>query len=288
MPNRYIRASAIESEPVNALTWQGEVFYRRLLNRADDFGRYTANTNLLRASLFPLQLDRVSVKDTKRLLDECAKVGLVFLYESQGKPLLVMNKWEKGRALNSEYAAPPPEVMERMKTYVYRCLHMSPTPTPTPTPVPDPVTDHNGLSPLGMKISGWFKRRASTQWSPKELKALKQAETLNTTPEDIELLEKFYLSNAPYRRHDIVTLLNNWNTEIDRARGWKEGRNGSKTFNGTDRPNPRNVGTIKGTTDYGEAGRRKLERQRQEREAGAVAGQVAPDAPAPPPTGGAG
>ena len=59
MPNRYIREAAIESEGVNALSWQGEVFFRRLLNRVDDFGRFTASLALLRANIFPLQLDKV-------------------------------------------------------------------------------------------------------------------------------------------------------------------------------------------------------------------------------------
>lgn len=124
MPNRYVRASAIDSEPVNSLSWQGEVFYRRLINRADDFGRFTANTSLLRASLFPLQLDRVSVLDIERLLSECEGAGLCFRYRVQGKEFLVMNKWEAGRAKYSEYPQPPPDVVTRMKGLVYTRKHM--------------------------------------------------------------------------------------------------------------------------------------------------------------------
>lgn len=81
------------------------------------------------------------------------------------------------------------------------------------------------LSPLAQKVGGWFNRRASTHWSPKELKLMKQVESFKTSPEDISLLESFYTSDAPFKRQDIATLLNNWNGEIDRARGWKSGRN---------------------------------------------------------------
>lgn len=144
MPNRYIRAAAIESEMVNSLSWQGEVFYRRLLNRVDDFGRFTANLDLLRASIFPLQITKVSVSDTARLLKECEDAGLVFGYEVNGKRCLVMNKWEKGRALHSEYPEPPPDVIKRMQTYVFKCKHMSPTPTPTPITDSDPVSGTRG------------------------------------------------------------------------------------------------------------------------------------------------
>jgi hypothetical protein len=136
MPNRYVRASAIESESINALSWRAEVFYRRLLNRADDFGRYTASPQLLRASLFPLQLDRISDADIADLLAECESVGLIFRYDAKGKPLLVINKWEQGRAKTSEYSPPPESINKRMQTYVYICKRMHPTPTPTPTPPP--------------------------------------------------------------------------------------------------------------------------------------------------------
>lgn len=134
MPNRYIRESAIESERVNALSWQGEVFYRRLLNRADDFGRYTANPALLRASLFPLQLDKVSDRDVNRLLEEAEGCGLLATYGVGGKRYLVIARWEKGRAKESKYPPPPPDVCERLQTYVYR-------PRQTHADAPDSDTD---------------------------------------------------------------------------------------------------------------------------------------------------
>ena len=52
----------------------------------------------------------------------------------------------------------------------------------------------------------------------KETKALKAVIALRTPPEDIDALETRYKSGNPYLRRDILTLLNNWNTEIDRAK----------------------------------------------------------------------
>jgi hypothetical protein len=134
MPNRYIRESAIESEPVNALSCQGEVFYRRLLNRADDFGRFTANLALLRASLFPLQLDKVSEKDVARLLKEAEDCGLLATYGVDGKRFVTIAKWEKGRAQESKYPPPPEDICKRLQTYVYGRKHPS-------ADVPDSDTD---------------------------------------------------------------------------------------------------------------------------------------------------
>lgn len=170
MPNRYIRASAIESESINALNWRAEVFYRRLLNRADDFGRYTASPQLLRASLFPLQLDRITDADIVDLLTECESVGLIFRYDASGKPLLVINKWEQGRAKASEYAPPPKDICERMFTYVYtsKGMHPTPTPTPTPTQIPIPTLGSSGL-PAAPSPEPTAKKRAKAKDVPDDV-----------------------------------------------------------------------------------------------------------------------
>jgi hypothetical protein len=69
-----------------------------------------------------------------------------------------------------------------------------------------------------LRIGSWFGRRPTTNWSTKELRALKDVLALDTAPEDIDALEVRYNSGNPYLRKDPVTLLNNWNTEIDRAK----------------------------------------------------------------------
>lgn len=83
-----------------------------------------------------------------------------------------------------------------------------------------PQTPRGGeeLVALKYRIGSWFSRRASTIWSDKETKALKAVIALRTPPEDIDALEARYKSGNPYLRRDIITLLNNWNTEIDRAK----------------------------------------------------------------------
>ncbi len=168
MPNRYVRESAIESESVNSLSWQAEVFWRRLLNRADDFGRFTANAALLRASIFPLQLDCVSEADVQRMLAECEAAGLLFVYSSSCKQFIILNKWEKGRAKESKYPPPDEDTIKRMQTYVYRCSHMSPTPTPTPTPIPTPITDSDKRQapPAGdacLPLAGFYQNLATSE-----------------------------------------------------------------------------------------------------------------------------
>lgn len=139
MPNRYVREDAIESEAVNRLGWLAEVFWRRLINRVDDFGRLTANRELLRASIFPLHLNKVSGADVGKLLLECEHAGLLSTWKGEdGKDYLAMHKWEKGRAKESKYPAPPASVAERLRTYVYKCAH---PPAHVPDSDSDPDTD---------------------------------------------------------------------------------------------------------------------------------------------------
>lgn len=86
--------------------------------------------------------------------------------------------------------------------------------------------EQTGLSALGARVSKWFGRKPSTRWSEKELRALKAVEALKTPDEEIEFLEKYYLSDAEFKRRDIITLLNNWNGEIDRSKN----ENPKRTF----------------------------------------------------------
>ena len=82
------------------------------------------------------------------------------------------------------------------------------------------LTDARSIELEAMKsrIGSWFRRREATPWSDKEIKALKAVMKLNTQPEDIDALEAYYRSGAKYLRRDITTLLNNWCSEIDRAK----------------------------------------------------------------------
>jgi len=214
MPNRYIRESAIESEAINSLSWEAEVFLRRLFNRVDDFGRHSASTQLLRATLFPLQLNRVSEKKTEAILLELEAVGLLATYQVDGKKYLQLAKWEQGRAKTSRHPSPSSEVCKRLQTYVYNGDQV---PTNAPDSDSDSDTDPDSDS-LRSRINKWFSRRENTEWTEKELKDLKLVVNLKTPESDLQLLDARYESKNKYRRKDILTLLNNWNTEIDRCK----------------------------------------------------------------------
>lgn len=107
MPDRVVRQDILTSDPVNSLSWAGEVFYRRLMSLADDFGRYEARLSLLRASLYPLKLDRVSEPDIVKWMRECVEAGLIRVYTINDKEYVEILKFgQRLRAMKSRYPAP--------------------------------------------------------------------------------------------------------------------------------------------------------------------------------------
>lgn len=143
MPNRYLRASYVESERVNTLAWQAECFWLRLLVVVDDWGRCEALPRLLRTKLFPLRLDSVREADVARLIAECEKANLIRLYSAAGKEYLQMLKWEIGRAKVSRYPAPPEPILAECyinpRTSAYTCTQ--PRAPVNKCPDSDPGTD---------------------------------------------------------------------------------------------------------------------------------------------------
>lgn len=107
MPNRIIRSGINSSEKVNLLDWPEEVFYRRLLNAVDDHGLFDARPSILRATLYPLRVDRVREADISRWLAACEKAGLILLYCAAEKPYLQITNTQWKSRSEPKYPLPP-------------------------------------------------------------------------------------------------------------------------------------------------------------------------------------
>ena len=111
MPNRILR-DWTDSESINAISPQAEVFFVRLVMKVDDFGRFQANPRLLSSLLFPL---KSSVRDTDstRWLAECEKSGLLAVYEVKGRSYLeIQNFRQRSRASESKFPSPDGHVTD--------------------------------------------------------------------------------------------------------------------------------------------------------------------------------
>lgn len=104
MPNRVLR-DWTTSEVIDQLTPAAEVFFTRLLMKADDFGNYTANAKLLNAALFPLRKYPLSKIDT--WVNECVVCGVLTSYEVDGKRFLnIPNFGQRLRTMTGKYPLP--------------------------------------------------------------------------------------------------------------------------------------------------------------------------------------
>lgn len=78
-----------------------------------------------------------------------------------------------------------------------------------------------------IRIAKLFDRRLTTAWSNREIKAIKSIIPIDLS--DLALVEEYYHSGSEFLRKDLLTFLNNFNGEVDRARAWKKnGTNGHK------------------------------------------------------------
>lgn len=138
MPNRILRDGIIESERVNQLSPCAELFYRRLMSKADDYGRFHGNLNLLLAACYPLQFDRVSLTNVREWLTECGEApSLVREYCIDGKNYIeIINFGQRVRASLSKFPDPPLTIVREPRTMAARASNTSPSPTTHTTPRP--------------------------------------------------------------------------------------------------------------------------------------------------------
>ena len=107
MPNRIIKESICVSEQIDALTPLEEIAFYRLLVNCDDYGCFDAREKVVKSRLFPLR--DLSTEDVRRILARLAEVGLLQLYEVDGKPYLNVCKWGEHQRLRvSVHKYPPP------------------------------------------------------------------------------------------------------------------------------------------------------------------------------------
>ena len=109
MPDRIIRESICTSDTLNRLSDFEERFWNRLIVNCDDYGRFDARPAILKGRLFPL-MDGKTNKDMTNALSRLASVGLVELYEVDGRPFLRVVTWDKYqriRAKRSKFPEPP-------------------------------------------------------------------------------------------------------------------------------------------------------------------------------------
>ena len=168
MPDRIIKESSCTSDTLASLTDFEERFWWRLTVNCDDFGRCDARPAILKSKLFPL-MDKTH-KDISKALNRLASVGLVKVYEVDGRPFLQVVKWDKHqriRAKRSKFPSPD-DACEHLMANDSKCPRNPIQSESNPNPnarantharadsfINDPVTTEGALSDGSLFTSFW-------------------------------------------------------------------------------------------------------------------------------------
>ena len=78
MPNRIIKESICESIGLTNCSVFAQELYKRLLTYADDYGRFNADTMIMRARLFPREYEAITEQDIIDALIDIAGKGHIW------------------------------------------------------------------------------------------------------------------------------------------------------------------------------------------------------------------
>lgn len=111
MPNRIIKESIRTSKSVNTMTdFQFRVWVY-LITYVDDYGRGSADPELLKGFVFPRR-KRISESDIEKALAELAGMGCIHLYDVGGESYFCFPNWgdhQRIQTKRSKFPVPPPE-----------------------------------------------------------------------------------------------------------------------------------------------------------------------------------
>ncbi len=106
MPNRILKESICRSDEIDSLSWFEEVLFYRLIVNCDDYGRYDGRLRIIKNTCFPLK--DITEKDVEKALNKLSAVGLVRVYEAQGRPTLQLVTWEQHQNIRAKKSKYPP------------------------------------------------------------------------------------------------------------------------------------------------------------------------------------
>lgn len=108
MPNRILKDTIRTSKDVNALSDFDFRVWTYLITYVDDYGRGSADPELLKGLVFPRRKGMTEAQISKAIAN-LATAGMVTLYNVDGEPYLLFPSWDKHqqiRAKKSRFPAP--------------------------------------------------------------------------------------------------------------------------------------------------------------------------------------
>ena len=102
MSSRILADDILSSETLNELCPEQECLWYRLLVSVDDYGCMDARPIVVLARCYPLRVTDLQPQQVDAWLHDLAKVGLITLYQVDGKAYLQVGKWEQHQRIRSK------------------------------------------------------------------------------------------------------------------------------------------------------------------------------------------
>src|SRR4030042_1905829 len=102
-----IREGFLDSEKVNALKPEEQLFFVRLMLIADDYGRSDGRIDVIRSRCYPV--GETSLSQISEMLSSVCRVGLIDTYEVGGKKYVSIPHFDQRLRSKREKYPPPPE-----------------------------------------------------------------------------------------------------------------------------------------------------------------------------------
>ena len=109
VPNRIIKESICTSEDIAGLSMGAEILFYHLIVKADDYGVYFGNEQIIKNTCFPLKSSEIKLKQVASWLNELINAGLIFAYVAEdGKKYIQFVKWAKHQQIRAKKSKYPP------------------------------------------------------------------------------------------------------------------------------------------------------------------------------------
>ena len=110
MPNRLIKETIRTSKSVNKLSDFNFRIWTYLITYVDDYGRGSADPELLKGLVFPRRAGLTEAQISKAL-DDLANIGMITLYEADGESYFYFPNWDKHQQIRAKKSKfPEPDI----------------------------------------------------------------------------------------------------------------------------------------------------------------------------------
>jgi hypothetical protein len=251
MPQRFLRPGITNSQRWNRVSFKAQSLWVRLLTHVDDFGRFDGRPSVIWGSCFSVWNeenpdDVVSPQETAALCAQLADIGLLHIYETEGKKVIQITQWsERARSQKSkwpEYKGKSKNVVSPLRNPAESCGILPPSTSPSTSVIKDIDKGIESFKAVEVRVTAIFNRPDGTTLTYAEQSAISEISRRENVLDELAEIEAFHEKPENFFPQSLQKLLSTWQETLDRARTHET----RKTKNANRRPNSpdRNAGTF--------------------------------------------